>query len=646
MPALAILPLLTLVLCFGALHLRRSVTPPAPDWRDSLFIAIVLVALWVAVSTELLGYFQALRFTPILIIWLIPILVSGVMLVRAARPWTRPHQPALNWLERNSLALIGLVLFVTLITALLAPPNNIDSLDYHLPRIVFWMQQHSLADFPTDYVPQLVMPGLLEYWGLNSMILGHGSDWAVNIFDWISLVLMGLAGSGIAARLGGKRDIQILAMLLIVTIPMAYGMATTFKPELMEAMFIEVLAYWLLGIFVERRCSPARLTLLAITFGLLALTHGTGYLYGLPLAVMTVIGLWRWKKWKSIGQVVFIGLMVLLLNIGYYTRNIKEFGAPFGPAPALHPSLQLINSAFTPSILAENLLRDIASMSAGPSHTINVILEKVIADTAQSLNLNLQDPRATQSIPGIAKPYDGVAFFPNNEYRISWPLQMFLIVLIPLGLWSYEDKLNRRRCWYFMLLPLGCLLTMAAITRWEQQENHLLIPVPALLMPVAAVAVSANIWRYFRPVLAISTLVVLLPFALLFPRSLVGQQAIEFHSRLDLLVRQHTFSARELRHLTAWMQRFDGQSLIIGLHKLSLPPYAIESMLLSTIHPRPKFTYFNASISVPGLPEVNPTVVISGPGPRRLIHRDTRTTYFRIASFGALDVYARHKSGE
>ncbi|MGC9260052.1 MAG: hypothetical protein ACP5I8_08260 [Phycisphaerae bacterium] len=640
MSALAILPLFALVLCFGALHARRCVSPPAPDWRDSLFIATALVALWVAVSTELLGYFQALRFTPVLIIWLLPILVSSAILVRAARGACRPHPPPLNFLALMSLALIGLVLLVTLSTALLAPPNNIDSLNYHLPRIVFWMQQHSLADFPTDYAPQLVMPGLLEYWGLNSMILGHGSAWAVNVFDWTSLVLLGLAGSGIAARLGGKRDIQILAMLLIVTIPMAYGMATTFKPELMEAMFIEILAYWLLGIFVERRCGAGRLALLAITFGLLALTQGTGYVYGLPLAVMTAIGLWRCAKWKSIGQVVFIGLTVILLNAGYYARNIKEFGDPFGPSAARHPSLQLINGAFTPAIVAENLLRDTASMAAGPSHLLNAALGKAIADIAKMLNLNLQDPRATQSIPGIAKPYDGVAFFPNNEYRISWPLQMFLIVLIPLGLWSHCNQRHRRRCWYFTLLPLGGLLTMAAVTRWQQQENHLLIAIPALLMPVSAVAMSATIWRYFRPVVAVSALLVLLPFALLFPRPLVGQQAIEFHSRLDLLVRQHTVSVRELRRLRAWMQRFQGQSLCIGLHRLILPPYAIESILLSTLRPRPKFTYFNASISVYGVPEVNPNLVISGPGPHLLIHRATGTTYTRIARFGALDVYA------
>ncbi|MGC8541306.1 MAG: glycosyltransferase family 39 protein [Phycisphaerae bacterium] len=642
MRILALLPLLAIALGSLAIHARNCKSKNAPDWRDSIFTATVLISLWTALVTEFLGFFRALEFWPVLIAWMIPILVALVFTACTSCRFKKPNLPSLSFLEMFACAMIALVLLVVLVSALIAPPNNIDSLNYHLPRIVAWMQQHSLADFPTDYTMQLAMPGFMEYLGLNSMILGGGSAWAVNLFGTLSLLLLGLAGSSIAKRLGGNRESQFVAMLLIITIPMAFGMASTFKPEIMEAWWVELLAYWLLGILLDRRCNFGQLILVAVTFGLAALTHGTAYVLGVPLAIMAAIGLWRSVRWRSIGYLLLIALMVILINAGYYTRNIVEFGGPFGPSPENHPSLQVLNSEFTPRILLENLLRDTASMAAGPSHILNQALGCVINSTASALRLNLQDPRATQPIPGIASPYDGVAYFPNNEYRTSWPLQIFLIALLPFIVWLEPDKHRAKRCLLFAILPIGCLLAMAAVIRWQQPINHLLVPIPALFMPVAAVAVSGKPFRWFRPLAVIGAVIALLPFAFLYPRTLLGQSAIEWHSRTDLLVREHTVNARTLKKLVEFMSRFDGRPIIIGLSgRTNLPPYAIESALIIALRPRPQFIYFNASIRVPGVRQAAPEWVIANANSSRtkLIRKSTHLRYHKVATLGSLAIY-------
>ena len=642
MRILAILPLLAIALGSLAIHVRNCNSKNAPDWRDSIFTATVLISLWTAFITEFLGFFRALEFWPVLIAWMIPSLLALISAVRAGRGIRTTRMQPLAWREILACALIAIILLVVLVTALIAPPNNIDSLNYHLPRIIAWAQDRSLEDFPANYCPVLVMPGFMEYLGLISMILAHGSDWAVNLFGTLSLLLLGLAGSSIAKRLGGNRESQLVAMLLIISIPMAFGMASTFKPEIMEAWWVELLAYWLLGILLDRRCNFGRLMLVAVTFGLAALTHGTAYVLGVPLAIMAAVGLWRSVRWRSIGYLLLIALMVILINAGYYTRNIVEFGGPFGPSPQNHPSLQVLNSEFTPRILLENLLRDTASMAAGPSHILNQALGCVIDSTASALRLNLQDPRATQPIPGIASPYDGVAYFPNNESRISWPLQIFLIALLPFIVWLEPDKHRAKRCLLFAILPIGCLLAMAAAIRWQQPINHLLVPIPALFMPVAAVAVSGKPFRWFRPLLVIGAVIALLPFAFLYPRTLLGQSAIELHSRTDLLVREHTVNARTLKKLVAFMSRFHGRPIIIGLSgRTNLPPYAIESALITALRPRPQFIYFNASIRVPGVRQAAPEWVIANAIPSRttLIRKSTHLRYNKVATVGSLAIY-------
>ncbi len=640
---LGILPLISLALIFAAIHAWRGKTAPGLDWRDSLFVAVAFVSIWTVAATEILGIFRLLTFWPILIVWIIPTIVAVASGARAGSRNRMPRMQPLTWTEKISCTLIATIMLVVVATALVAPPNNIDSLNYHLPRIIAWMQDRSLEDFPANYCPVLVMPGFMEYLGLNSMILAHGSDWAVNLFGTLSLLLLGLAGSSIAKRLGGNRESQILAMLFILTIPMAFGMASTFKPELMEAFWVEVLAYWLLGILLDRRCNFGQLILLAVTFGLAALTHGTAYVFGVPLAIMAAIGLWRCVRWRSTGYLLLIALIVILINAGYYTRNMIEFGGPFGPSPAKHPSLQVLNTEFTPGILLENMLRDTASMAAGPSHIVNQAVGSVIGHIASALRLNLQDPRATQPIPGIASPYDGVAFFPNNEYRISWPMQMFLIALLPFIVWLEPDTHRAKRCLLFALLPIGCLLVMAAVIRWQQPINHLLVPIPALFMPVAAVAISGKSFRRFRPVAAIGAVIALLPFAFLYPRTLLGQSAIELHSRMDLLVREHSVNARTLGKLVAFMRRFEGHPMNIGLSgRTNLPPYAIESALITALRPRPQFIYFNASIPVPGFRQKAPTLVIGNATNQAtyLIRHSTGEHYNKIATVGSLNIYA------
>lgn len=643
MRILAILPLLAIALGSLAIHVRNCNSKNAPDWRDSIFTATVLISLWTAFITELLGFFRALEFWPVLIAWMIPILVALVFTACTSCRLKMPNLPSLSFLEMFACTMIALVLLVVLVSALIAPPNNIDSLNYHLPRIVAWMQQHSLADFPTDYTMQLAMPGFLEYLGLNSMILGGGSAWAINLFGVLSLLLLALAGSSIARRLGGTRESQALTMLFIVTIPMAFGMASTFKPELLEAVWLEILAYWLLGIMMERQCGFGQLLLVASTFGLAALTHGTGYVLGMPLALMAAIGLWRSVRWKSVGYILLIGLVVFVVNGAYYARNVMQFGGLFGPSPAGHISLQVVNTAFTPRILLENLLRDTASMVAGPSHIINEALGNSISYVAEKLHLNLQDPRSTQPIPGISKPYDGVAYFPNNEYRTSWPLQMFLIGLLPLCFWLGAGSQHTKMCRLYTLLPVGCLITAAAILRWQQTINHLLIPIPALFMPVAAVVISGKPFRWFRPVVALSAVIALMPFAFLYPRTLLGQQAIEEHSRIDLLVRQHSVNARTLTRLAEFMKRYDGRPIIVGLSgRTDLPPYSIESAIDSELRPRPQFIYFNATIRVPGLRQAAPTLVIANAVGHTavLIRHSTGMVYKQIATVGSLALYA------
>ena len=101
-------------------------------------------------------------------------MVLGRLLVQ----WGLTPRPPLHHVERGSrtaamavrpgrppgrmvvLAICGVVAVVVIagVTAIVAPPNTYDSMTYHLPRVMHWIQHQSVGHYPTHIPRQLHFP--------------------------------------------------------------------------------------------------------------------------------------------------------------------------------------------------------------------------------------------------------------------------------------------------------------------------------------------------------------------------------------------------------------------------------------------------------------------------------------------------------
>jgi 4-amino-4-deoxy-L-arabinose transferase-like glycosyltransferase len=78
-----------------------------------------------------------------------------------------------NWLPVIAFALTIIPLVAaSLLIALAYPPSNYDSLTYHLPRVMFYLGQGSLAHFETENIRQIFFPFNLSL--LHLAVLQHG----------------------------------------------------------------------------------------------------------------------------------------------------------------------------------------------------------------------------------------------------------------------------------------------------------------------------------------------------------------------------------------------------------------------------------------------------------------------------------------
>ena len=82
---------------------------------------------------------------------------------------------------------VASIAFVAGLVAYVAPPNNADSIFYHMARVVHWMQNQTVAHYPTNIPHQLVLPPWGGFAIMHFQLLHGGDQWA-NFAQWFSMI--------------------------------------------------------------------------------------------------------------------------------------------------------------------------------------------------------------------------------------------------------------------------------------------------------------------------------------------------------------------------------------------------------------------------------------------------------------------------
>jgi hypothetical protein len=314
-------------------------------WQGAILIAGAIFGAIVVGITELLSLFDALRLAPMAAAWL----AATLLIFGYAR---RHDRLKLGWARLGSLirapsrnegvllACLGVLLLLVVAVSLVAPPNNVDSLQYHMPRVLEWVQNGNLDHFPTPYDSQDSRPYWAELAILDLRVL-WGADNPASLPQIFSLVGILIAAMGITRLLGGDRKTQILAGVVAFGVPMGLLQASTQKNDIASSLWVMATAYFVvledrMGLTTRERWA------LFLSVALAILTKGTAipFVAGF-LLWYCVIGARRKGLARFIMQNAPAVLVVLLLNGPFWYRNIQTYGGPFGsslPLLRLFPS--------------------------------------------------------------------------------------------------------------------------------------------------------------------------------------------------------------------------------------------------------------------------------------------------------------------
>lgn len=447
-------------------------------WRQGFLDLALLVTGWVILSTEVLSLFEVLTPLAIALSWVLFSLGCGAYAwgTRRPRQHISPKQVApFDLEERVLLGGVGLILLLLGIMAAIAPPNTWDAMTYHLPRIMHWLQQGSVAHYPTANLRQLYQTPGAEYAMLHLYALG-GSDRWLNVVQWLSAIGCLVGVSLIAQHLGASRRGQIYSLVFVATLPMGILQATSPKNDYLCGFWLVCFIYFSLVAMGRDRLTLPLLLRLSTSLGFLFFTKSTGYLFAFPFIIGIFIRHWRIFRTPKIAFLV----LPFVINLGHYGRNLAAFGSVFFTGDDI-----ATNQIFTPLAILSNLIKNIAIHLPISYETI-IPIQNFIISIHQKIGISANDPRLT---------WDNSSFnvvFSTSENTAGNPFHIYLLIIILLMLCIHLQKIwtqDKTLLLYGGAVGGGFLL-FCGVLKWQLWHSRLHLPLFIAIAPVVGVVMD------------------------------------------------------------------------------------------------------------------------------------------------------------
>jgi 4-amino-4-deoxy-L-arabinose transferase-like glycosyltransferase len=402
-------------------------------FRIAFIKTAIIYGIIITLLTEILSVWRSLNFTCLIIFWGIFLIVS--LVVTKPKFIQRTYSDFINQtllhLKCFELKAAIAILGICLVTAIMAPPNNWDVMTYHMPRVMHWVQNQSIAHYPANNTRQISFPGGAGYIVAQFQIL-TGTNLLANCVQWLAFFGSIIGTSLITNALVGVSK-QWVGALVCATIPMAIMQSTTAQTDLVVSFWLVSFTYF---IFRTDRYTKSDLFWLAASIGLAILTKPTALIFGFPLGIVFLIRSFRSHvkiipKDKLVGLIKIscqaIALLIgsLLLSVPSFWRNFQTFGSFLGS-----DGNNTRNDVLGLPHLVSNALKNLGINLPIPG------LWSVIKSIHESvLQINLNDPRLNfTDISKYITTVGALRFLSPNEDFVGSPIHWVLFLLTIFGL--------------------------------------------------------------------------------------------------------------------------------------------------------------------------------------------------------------------
>jgi hypothetical protein len=409
--------------------------------------------------------------------------------------------PPIRW-DAGRLTLLGCGLFVTAYVLAHAhanrwdPPRATDTLVYHLPAAVQWLQTGRLGLFPTWYWnPANAWSPMTGSTFIAWLMAPLGNDVLARFVQGPALLFL----FALLARLGrimgcGPAVAGLLAAAAVVSRPL-FSQVGFAKDDLFVAAFFVAAVVSMSRDNLRHRLGPLRV---GLAIGLLLAMKYTVVLV-CPLLLFLLDAPFR-AGWRARQWVVAI-VVALVLSVPWFARNALLTGNPFYPMDVSLLGVEVFHGLFTTARAqdvrhASGVMRVLFDdyHSLPPPLAVTLLLGCLVGIAAAGGSV-LRDPPRRAVLLGT--PLTLASLFltlPNQEVRFAFPLfaLLFPSVAPALARWGRPAPVG-------ILLAAGLLvLSLATSTSPDLWRRVAGMALPPLVIAVLAAGAWAVQTHYLR----------------------------------------------------------------------------------------------------------------------------------------------------
>ena len=559
--------------------------------RHALVSSAVATGTALIAMTELLSLAGMVTWGAITVGWACALLAAAVVARRAPIHVATPVR--VDPLVAAAVAAMALVAATTALVAWAAPPNNWDSMTYHMSRVVQWQAQSSVAHYPTHITRQIYLTPGAEM-ALLHLQIGWGGDRLANLLQWAAFVGTMAGASLLAARLGACPCAQALAALFCATAPMAILQSSSTQNDLAGAFWLLALVLFA-GLWRER---PSAWVTVAVgaSLGLAVATKITLYVIALPwLAALAVHALRSGRQ--GVRALLVVAAVAAALNVGHWARQAGLWWsiepaatAPRTPTDAARPRpdasaidglvaaarahapagggmLRYVNAAMSPALLLSNVVRNVGLHAAVPWESGRAALDGAVRAVHEVLGVSPIDARTTYPSGRAFRAPD----LSRHEDVAPNPLQLALALCAAAVLLLRRRLDDTARAG---ALVACAFVLFAAVFKWQPWHSRLHLPILVLAAPVVAATLLDAASRRRALVLGATLVLGSVPWVVANEtRPLLGRASVVRVPRADQLFAARPSLREPYLRAVGWLRERDCRDvgLVIGGNEWEYP---------------------------------------------------------------------------
>ena len=459
--------------------------------RESFINSLIIHAAFVFISTEILSIFNMINAISIKLFWTFIVVSLSIYIIR--KKTDTSERKGLNikkYLGENKLISYAtiFIILISLITCLFAYPNTWDSMTYHLPRVMHWIQNGNVDHYPTHNDRQLGLSPLGEYCDLHIKLLSS-YDPLLNLVQWTFMVGSVITSSLIARECGGKKRMQIITAFFTTAIPMGILQSNSTQNDYVVGFFIVCSLLFLIK-SIKYNFSINNSFLFIICCCLAVTAKGTAFVFLLPVTIIWVILALIKLKLKLLKLAIIAIILVSIFCLPQFIRNTKTFDSPLGA------DYKLSNEAYGIAPTLSNMSKNAAIHLKTPFPTVNKFIENAVIGFNDLININVQSQKYNWR---FTPPFQ-VSYISTQEDSAGNFLHVILFVTCFFAILFNKKLRKNKNIQLLIFIAVLMFISFSTLLKWQIWNCRLMLPLFLVAAPFLAYSVetiSSKLLFYF-----------------------------------------------------------------------------------------------------------------------------------------------------